>query len=142
MNIGNQGTECEHSGPNDSFQDTQKWHGGAENQAYGPTWFRAERNTVIKFRAVSSAPGSTKESPGPGSSSCTCQGNGKGVQHLLHPAAGWSGFSRLHAVTQSKPGGGSLPFGIFWCCPVVLYRKTIKMNIPLYRCSHICLYIC
>lgn len=27
--------EFEHSGPNDSFQDTQKWHGGAGNQPHG-----------------------------------------------------------------------------------------------------------
>lgn len=110
MKIGNQGMEFEHSGLNDSFQDTQQWHGGAENQACGPTRFRAERSTGILFTAVSIAPRSTKESPGPGSSSPCTTKVAREYNTVLQPAAGCCVFSRPCAVTWSKPGGGSFAF--------------------------------
>lgn len=102
MKIGIQVMECEHSGPNDPFQDTQKCHGGAGNQACGCPWFRAERSTGILVRAVSSAPGSTKESPGPGSSSPRWQGGTTLCFILLQDAMSSQDLVLSHKENQKE----------------------------------------
>lgn len=97
--------EFEHSAPNDSFQDTQKWHRGAGNQACGPTWLRVERGTGILFRAVNSAPGSTKEAPSPGSSSLVpprWQGSTTLCFILLQDAVSSQGVVLSHEANQEK----------------------------------------
>lgn len=99
---------------------------GTEEQGTKPVApHGSEQKGEQGFYSEQSASGSTKESPGPGSSSPDMTKVARKHNTVLHPAARCCVFSRVCAVTWSKTRGGSLPSGIFcWCCLVVLYRKT------------------